>query len=93
LWFNLLEVFTGVNNINYVFSAQQHCIFGIPYSRQIRLTLTPGRLWRCRRQANFGAARHLYEKEGFKLVEEHRGTQWGTAVNEQRFKCCLSGLA
>jgi GNAT superfamily N-acetyltransferase len=31
-------------------------------------------------------ARHLYEKAGFKLTEEHRGTQWGTEVNEQRFQ-------
>ena len=30
-------------------------------------------------------ARHLYEKMGFKLVEERRGNQWGTEVNEQRF--------
>jgi GNAT superfamily N-acetyltransferase len=36
------------------------------------------------------AARHLYEQAGFKLVEEHRGTQWGTGVNEQRFECCLA---
>jgi len=40
-----------------------------------------------------GAARHLYEKGGFKLVEEHRGTQWGTTVNEQRFECSLTGRA
>ncbi|GBC61255.1 N-acetyltransferase [Desulfonema ishimotonii] len=39
------------------------------------------------------AARHLYEKEGFKLVEEHKGTQWGTEVNEQRFECSLTALA
>jgi GNAT superfamily N-acetyltransferase len=32
------------------------------------------------------AARHLYEQAGFRLVEEHRGTQWGTEVNEQRFE-------
>jgi GNAT superfamily N-acetyltransferase len=32
------------------------------------------------------AAKHLYEKSGFKLVEQHRGTQWGTEVNEQRFE-------
>jgi GNAT superfamily N-acetyltransferase len=38
------------------------------------------------------AARHLYEKEGFKLVEEQRGTQWGTEVNEQRFECTLTDL-
>ena len=31
------------------------------------------------------SARHLYEKAGFKLVEEFSGTQWGPAVNEQKF--------
>jgi GNAT superfamily N-acetyltransferase len=30
-------------------------------------------------------ARHLYEKSGFNLVEQHRGAQWGREVNEQRF--------
>lgn len=38
------------------------------------------------------AARHLYEKGGFKIVEEHRGTQWGNSVNEQRFECSLTGI-
>ncbi len=32
------------------------------------------------------AAKHLYEKNGFKLVEEHIGEQWGSEVNEQRFE-------
>ena len=32
------------------------------------------------------AARHLYEKSGFELVEQHKGVQWGTEVNEQRFE-------
>lgn len=36
------------------------------------------------------AARHLYEKTGFKLVEQRRGTQWGTTVNEQRFELRLA---
>lgn len=36
------------------------------------------------------AARHLYEKAGFTLVEEHKGTQWGTEVHEQRFECPLA---
>ena len=36
-----------------------------------------------------GAARHLYEKAGFRLVEEHKGTQWGSEVNEQRFECAV----
>jgi len=30
------------------------------------------------------AARHLYEKYGFQLVEERVGTQWGKEVNEQK---------
>ena len=32
------------------------------------------------------AARHLYEKFGFRLVIQQHGTQWGTEVNEQRFE-------
>ena len=35
------------------------------------------------------AARHLYEKFGFKLVEEIEGTQWGTKVIEQKFELTL----
>ena len=31
------------------------------------------------------AARSLYERYGFQLVHQSRGTQWGTEVNEQRF--------
>ncbi|PZP44887.1 MAG: MarR family transcriptional regulator [Azospirillum brasilense] len=31
------------------------------------------------------AARHLYESEGFRLVEERPGRQWGREVLEQRF--------
>lgn len=34
-----------------------------------------------------GAARHLYEKAGFRLTEERKGTQWGTEVVEQKFEC------
>ncbi|OGK83497.1 MAG: hypothetical protein A2X52_10270 [Candidatus Rokubacteria bacterium GWC2_70_16] len=37
-----------------------------------------------------GAARHLYERAGFRLVEQRRGTQWGTAVDEQRFEIRLA---
>jgi GNAT superfamily N-acetyltransferase len=33
-----------------------------------------------------GAARHLYEKFGFRLVHQHRGSQWGAEVEEQRFE-------
>ncbi len=36
------------------------------------------------------AARHLYEKTGFALVEQRRGIQWGTEVNEQRFELQLN---
>ncbi len=31
------------------------------------------------------AAKHLYEKSGFQLIEQHMGRQWGTEVNEQKF--------
>ena len=32
------------------------------------------------------AAKHLYEKAGFKLIHQQTGTQWGSPVNEQRFE-------
>lgn len=32
------------------------------------------------------AARHLYEKFGLSLVEQFKGTQWGTEVIEQKFE-------
>lgn len=32
------------------------------------------------------AARHLYEKSGFRLALQRRGTQWGKEVDEQRFE-------
>ncbi len=32
------------------------------------------------------AARHLYEKVGFKLIKQQSGVQWGTAVKEQYFE-------
>jgi GNAT superfamily N-acetyltransferase len=35
------------------------------------------------------AARHLYEKCGFELVEQFQGDQWGTEVEEQRFELAL----
>ncbi len=35
------------------------------------------------------AARHLYEKNGFRLVQQQKGTQWGQEVNEQRFELQL----
>lgn len=40
-----------------------------------------------------GAARYLYEMAGFRLVEERKGDQWGTQVNEQKFECPLSDFA
>lgn len=36
------------------------------------------------------AARHLYEKYGFRLVNEQRGVSWGAEVSEQCFE--LRGL-
>ena len=35
------------------------------------------------------AARHLYEKHGFKLLDQQRGTRWGREVNEQKFELQL----
>jgi len=35
------------------------------------------------------AARHLYEKNGFKLVKGFTGGQWGTKVVEQQFELLL----
>jgi GNAT superfamily N-acetyltransferase len=35
------------------------------------------------------AARHLYEKNGFILIEQRMGMMWGTELNEQRFELCL----
>jgi len=32
------------------------------------------------------AARHMYEKFGFRLVHQQPGTQWGCEVTEQRFE-------
>jgi GNAT superfamily N-acetyltransferase len=39
--------------------------------------------------AGLDPARHLYEKFGFTLCEEHEGDQWGTTVREQRFELRL----
>jgi GNAT superfamily N-acetyltransferase len=35
-------------------------------------------------------AKHLYEKSGFILTEQQRGSMWGTEVNEQRFELTLA---
>ena len=39
------------------------------------------------------AARHLYEKNGFRLVVQQAGAQWGQVVNEQRFEMSLPAQA
>jgi GNAT superfamily N-acetyltransferase len=39
--------------------------------------------------AGLDPARHLYEKAGFRLVEQQRGTRWGTVVTEQRYELKL----
>ncbi|MBI5446063.1 MAG: GNAT family N-acetyltransferase [Deltaproteobacteria bacterium] len=36
------------------------------------------------------SARHLYEKNGFQLVEQRKGSQWGSEVEEQRFVLTLA---
>jgi GNAT superfamily N-acetyltransferase len=35
------------------------------------------------------AARHLYEKFGFRLVHQAEGTQWGNNMTEQKFELLL----
>ncbi len=35
------------------------------------------------------AARHLYEKFGFRLVQQAEGAQWGKKVTEQKFQLLL----
>jgi RimJ/RimL family protein N-acetyltransferase len=35
------------------------------------------------------AARHLYEKVGFRFVHQQRGRQWGREVDEQRFELLI----
>ena len=39
--------------------------------------------------AGLDVARHLYEKWGFRLCEEHKGDQWGKRVAEQMFELIL----
>lgn len=39
------------------------------------------------------AARHLYEKHGFRLATEFSGRQWGSEVNEQRFELELTSAS
>lgn len=36
--------------------------------------------------AGLDAARHLYEKNGFRLVHQQLGSKWSTEVQEQRFE-------
>ena len=43
---------------------------------------TETRLWTFK---GLDAARHLYERYGFELIEERSGWQWGTEVSEQTF--------
>jgi GNAT superfamily N-acetyltransferase len=43
--------------------------------------------------AGLSAARRLYEKAGFVLVEERSGAQWGVEVKEQRFELTRPGNA
>lgn len=39
--------------------------------------------------AGLDAAKHLYEKYGFKLCKEHEDNQWGITVSEQMFELLL----
>lgn len=35
------------------------------------------------------AAKHVYEKAGFRMVKQQKGDQWGTEVNEQLYELLL----
>lgn len=39
--------------------------------------------------AGLDQARHLYEREGFVLTEEHQVAQWGSHISEQKFVLSL----
>jgi GNAT superfamily N-acetyltransferase len=39
--------------------------------------------------AGLDAARHLYEKFGFRMVSQQQGERWGAEAIEQRFECHL----
>ena len=43
-------------------------------------------LWTCK---GLHAARSLYEREGFKLREEHDVRQWGSRITEQMIDVTL----
>jgi GNAT superfamily N-acetyltransferase len=40
--------------------------------------------------AGLDPARRLYESHGFRLTEEHRVSQWGSTITEQRFDLLLT---
>lgn len=39
--------------------------------------------------AGLDAARHLYERAGFRLIDEQEGAHWGKTVSEQTFELIL----
>lgn len=39
--------------------------------------------------AGLNSAKHLYQKFGFKIIDEFAGTQWGEYVTEQRYQLLL----
>ncbi len=78
-WFIMSDALRGKGLGNQlVRTAIEHC--RSQGYRQVYLTTFEG----------LNAARYLYEKAGFRLVEQHRGTHWGTEVNEQRFELRLT---
>ena len=74
-------------------------MFNLPQITEEDVQLMDAAVGFCRKQrypriylwtfAGLHAARHLYERAGFTLVEERRGSQWGTEVTEQRFERML----
>ena len=44
-------------------------------------------LWTC---SDLAAARHLYDKHGFVLMQKHENSEWGTKVTEERWELKLT---
>jgi len=74
-WFIMSDALRGKGIGNQLIGAAIEFCRGMGYKRVYLWTFE-----------GLNAARHLYEKAGFMLVEQQKGSQWGAEVNEQRFE-------
>jgi GNAT superfamily N-acetyltransferase len=74
-WFIISDRLRGKGGGNYLMGE------AVSFCKEVRYDKIY--LWTFR---GLAPAKHLYEKFGFKLVEELAGDQWGVTVNEQRFE-------